>query len=57
MFVYVWDHSNKDRSPYNRDGFHFNRYGKARLNRLSDEGVKKVTRKEDKGKKWKFHQA
>ncbi len=41
MYVDVWDHFNRDRSLYSKDGLHLNRGGKERLGRVLDDGVKK----------------
>ena len=41
MFVDVWDHFNKDRSLYGKDGLHLSSVGKARLGRVLDEGIRK----------------
>ena len=41
MFVDVWDHFNRDRSLYGKDGLHLSSVGKARLGRVLDEGVRK----------------
>ncbi len=40
-FVDVWDHFNRDRSLYGKDGLHLGSVGKARLCRLLDDGVRK----------------
>ena len=41
MFVDVWDHFNRDRSLYGRDGLHLSSVGKARLGRVLDDSIRK----------------
>ena len=41
MFVDVWDHFNRDRSLYGKDGLHLSGVGKARLGRVLDESIRK----------------
>lgn len=40
MFADVWDHFNRDRSLYGKDGLHLSSVGKARLGRVLDESVR-----------------
>ena len=41
MFVDVWDHFNRDRSLFGKDGLHLSSVGKARLGRVLDESIRK----------------
>ena len=40
MYIDVWDHFNRDRSLYGKDGLHLSSVGKARLGRVLDEGIR-----------------
>ena len=40
MYVDVWDHFNKDRTLYGKDGLHLSCVGKARLGRVLDENIR-----------------
>lgn len=42
FFVDLWDQSSSDRSPYDKDGFHLNSIGKARLGRNLNENIRRM---------------
>ena len=46
MFVDVWDHFNRDRTLYGKDGLHLSTVGKARLGRVLDENIRKQLEKD-----------